>query len=89
MLARDAEGQSGVETSGNKRKHIKMYETVTKLDPYEFDGEERKGLPNEADELHVKSHRIWNDRVVLDWRGHSITVNANDLRIAVENATRR
>ena len=59
---------------------------ITKLNPLEFDGEERKGLPNEADELHVISHWNYRDRIVLDWRGHSITVVADELERAIRNA---
>lgn len=65
-----------------------MFTVTTKLDPYEIDGDKRKGLPNEADELHVKQH--WNQRrdlVVLDWRGHNITVSASELAVAIRNAT--
>jgi len=61
-------------------------EIVTKIDPLEFDGAECKGLPNEAGELHIKSHWNRNALVVLDWRGHSITVLADDLERAIRNA---
>jgi hypothetical protein len=64
-----------------------MAKTVeTSLDPYEIDGNERKGLPNEADALIVKAHRIFNYFAILDWRGHSITVSIADLERALRNA---
>ena len=62
-------------------------EIITKIGPLEFDGDQREGLPNEADELHVRSHWNRNELVVLDWRGHSITVVADDLKRAISNAT--
>lgn len=63
-----------------------MLKVETSLDPYEIDGQEHKGLPNEADRLMVKSHHIFNYCAILDWRGHSITVSIADLERALRNA---
>ena len=40
-------------------------------------GEPIKGLHNESDDLIVAAHRIYNDRVVLDFHGRTITVVAD------------
>ena len=59
---------------------------VTHIDPIEIDGQERKALPNEADELRVVSHWNMNGWVILEWHGHSITVLADSLERAIHNA---
>lgn len=64
-----------------------MLKIETRLDPYEIEGRERTGLSKESDALSVKAH--WNRSafVILEWRGHSITVLAKDLKRAIDNAT--
>lgn len=64
-----------------------MLKIETKLDPQRIDGAPIAGLPNEADCLIVASEWATNRSVVLDWRGHSITVDASDLKRAIDNAT--
>ena len=59
----------------------------TRLRSYEVQGEPLKGLHNKSDDLIVAAHRIYNDRVVLDFHGRTITVVADDLRKAIRNAT--
>ncbi len=63
-----------------------MLKIVTSIDPVEIDGQERKALPVEGDVLQIKAHWCRNDLVVLDWRGHSITVLAQDLERGIRNA---
>lgn len=63
-----------------------MFRIETRIDPTEVQGEAITGLPNEADQLIVSSHHIYNSLVILDWHGRNITVSAEDLRRAVENA---
>ena len=59
----------------------------TRLRSYEINGQEVKGLPNDADDLLVVGH--WNRRefVIIDFHGRSITVAASDLKRAIDNAT--
>jgi hypothetical protein len=65
-----------------------MISTIeTRLRSYEVMGEPIKGLHNDADDLIVTAHRIRKDFVVLDWHGRTITVAANDLQKAIQNAT--
>ncbi len=63
-----------------------MLKIVTSIDPIEIDGQERKALPVEGDVLQIKAHWNRNDLVILDWRGHSLTVVAKDLYRAIDNA---
>jgi hypothetical protein len=63
-----------------------MLKIETSLDPYEIDDNGIEGLPKEADVLLVKAHHIYNTMVVLDWRGHFITVSIRDLEGALRNA---
>jgi hypothetical protein len=59
----------------------------TRLRSYEINGEEVKGLPNDADDLLVLGH--WNRKefVVIDFHGRNLTVAADDLVKAIRNAT--
>ena len=66
-----------------------MFTIETKIDPVEIDDSRLQGLPNDADQLIVKAHRIDSRAVVLDWRGHSVTVYAEELRRAIQNATNK
>lgn len=61
-----------------------MKTTETKIDIYEINGEE-SGLSNEA-QLTVKNH--WNRKnfVILNMNDKEITVVADDLKRAIENA---
>ena len=59
----------------------------THIRSYEVQGAEIKGLHNDADDLIVTAHRIFKDRVILDWHGRTITVVADDLIKAIRNAT--
>ena len=52
---------------------------------YEEDDEEIK-IGTEK-ELQIVSHWNYKDFVVLEFEGKSITVNAEDLKKAIENAT--
>ncbi len=56
------------------------------INPVEIEDTEVRGLPNDADALLVKAHHIFNRLVILDWRGHSITVSATELEQAIRNA---
>lgn len=59
----------------------------TRLRSYEVNGQEVKGLPNDADDLLVIGHRIFRQFVVIDFHGRNITVAAADLKRAIDNAT--
>lgn len=59
----------------------------TRLRTYEVNGEEVKGLPNDADDLLVQAHWNRNEMVVIDFHGRNVTVAADDLRRAIVNAT--
>jgi hypothetical protein len=58
----------------------------TRLDAIEVSGAEVKGLPNDADQLIVSAHRIYNRLVILDFHGRNVTVSANELERAIQNA---
>ena len=59
----------------------------TRIRSYEVNGEEVKGLPNDADDLVILAH--WNrpSLIVIDFHGRQITVAASDIKRAIENAT--
>jgi hypothetical protein len=58
----------------------------TRLRSYEINGDEVKGLPNDADDLIVAAHWNRNEFVVIDFHGRNVTVAARDLIKAIENA---
>jgi hypothetical protein len=59
----------------------------TRLRSYEVNGEEVKGLPNEADDVIITAHHIWPHFVIIDFHGRTVTVAASDLKRAIDNAT--
>jgi hypothetical protein len=63
-----------------------MLKIETRIDPTEIMGEPIKGLPNDADQVIISAHRIYNDRAIIDFHGRNITVLIEDLRLALTNA---
>ena len=59
----------------------------TKIDPCEINGKERRGLPKDEDQLSIEAHWNFNTFVILKYHGINITVFAEDLRDAIDNAT--
>ena len=64
-----------------------MLKIETRLDPVEINSEDIKGLPQEADQVIVSAHWNYSQWVVLNFHGRTVTVNAAELRRAIENAT--
>ncbi len=63
-----------------------MLSIETRIDPVEIDGEKLAQLPAAVDQLSVTNHWNLNYLVVLTFRGHKITVVANELERAIHNA---
>ena len=64
-----------------------MLTIETRIDPLEIDGEDVPALPQDKDSLRVKAHWNINRLIVLEWRGNKITVAAEQLQKAIQNAT--
>lgn len=64
-----------------------MLKIETRLDPYEIDGKELHGLPEDHNKVIVRNH--WNVRglVVVQFGSWSFTVSADELHRAITNAT--
>ena len=63
-----------------------MLKIETRLDPREINGEEIKGLPNDADQVTVSAHWNSNCFVVINFHGRSVTVFGDELERAIRNA---
>lgn len=63
-----------------------MLKIETKIDAVEVNGEPITGLSNDADQLIVSAHRIYNSLVILDFHGRNITVSGPELERAIRNA---
>ena len=59
----------------------------TKITAYEINGNEVEGLPEKKTEVVVSAHWSNNEMVVLKFQGKSVTVAADELVRAVDNAT--
>ena len=59
----------------------------TRLRAYEINGTEVKGLPKDADDVIISAHHIFRNLVIIDFHGRTVTVSANDLKRAIDNAT--
>jgi hypothetical protein len=64
----------------------KGFESINSLDIYETDGSEEKGLSSDRPKVIVKEH--WNRRefVVIEVNGKELTVLADELKRAIDNA---
>lgn len=62
------------------------FETVNSIEVYETNGTEEKGLRSDRPKLKVSEH--WNRRefVVVEIDGKKVTVLADELKRAVDNA---
>ena len=63
-----------------------MLKIETRIDPVEINGEKIKGLPQENDQVIVSAHWNMNYLVVIQFLGKTVTVSANDLVKAIQNA---
>jgi len=67
------------------KNYVSNFESINKIEPYEIDDEEVKGLRSE-EVLIISEH--WNIRgmVVLEFNKKKITVAAEELTKAITNA---
>ncbi len=63
-----------------------MIKVTCEVKVYEVDGKEAKHSPSDEPVI-VSSHWNYRDRVVLTLNGKSVTVLADDLEKAINNAT--
>lgn len=59
----------------------------TRIRTYEIAGKEITGLHKDSDDLIVEAHWNQNRLVLLEFQGKQITVDADDLKRAIQNAT--
>jgi len=59
----------------------------TKIDPL-YAGKEKNTPPLEMNQVSVRSHKYGN-YIVIGFRGISVTVDADELKLAIDNAVRK
>ena len=56
---------------------------INEIEVYEVDGDKEAT----CDPVKIKSHWVFEDRVILIIGGHEYTVSADDMKRAIDNAT--
>lgn len=62
------------------------FETVNIIQVYETNGVEEKGLKSQRPKVKIKGHATYKTFVVIEVEGKSLTVSAQDLLRAIQNA---
>lgn len=62
------------------------FETVNLIEVYETNGIEEKGLRSQRPKVKIKGHDLYKTFVVVEVDGKSLTVSAQDLLRAIQNA---
>lgn len=64
-----------------------MMKIETRLNPVEVEGIAITGLPQDSDQVTISAHWNYNHVVIISFRGKTVTVCANELQRAIQNAT--